>query len=477
MPLATRRLDELLEMKFSNSNARAARRCCAMLGIAISARGQSISGLQSAIKERTGQQIEWRKDAGTDERVAQAVHGLLRRTLTADTAVRIALLNNRELQATFEKIGIANADLIEAGLLKNPAFEASPRFPDKPPGGTDLELSVAQDFLDLIMLPLRKKVAAQELARTELEVGDAVLKLAADTKIAFYQLQEAEQSLAATKAVDEASAAAMQLTRRLHAAGNISDLELANEEAATSQSKVDVMAAELEIESAREKLNRLMSLWGDDLGWKAADELPPLPSTEPPQRRLEAIAISRRLDLAATEAEWRGVVQALGITRTYRYAGTVELGVDTENQTDNQRITGPTLRLELPIFNRGQGRVARLDAQLREVERRVEAEAIEIRSEVREAAARAEEQRNLALYYRDELCPERKRILDLTTTQYNAMLKGGYDLVLAKQNELAARQGYIQTLRDYWIARAELERAIGGGGGNLSTGEPRQVLH
>lgn len=431
-------------------------------GLAAPARAQSISGLQVVIEQRTGHAIAWRKDATTDELVSSAVHSLLRRTLTADTAVRIALLNNRDLQATFEKIGIANADLIEAGLLKNPVFEGSPRFPDRPPGAADVELSVAQDFLDLVMLPLRKKLAAEELARTQLLVGDAILKLSAETKTAFYQLQAAEQLRAALKAADDTSAAALELSLRQHDAGNISDLDLANQQATTAQSKLDVMAADIEIQSDREKLDRLMSLWGDDLDWKIAEELPPLPAKDPPQRRLESLALSQRLDLAATEAEWAGVVRALGITRTYRYAGTVELGVDTENQTDNQRITGPTLLLELPIFNHGQGRIARLEAQLREVERTLEGQAVDIRSEVREAAARTEAQRNLAVYYRDELCPERKRILDLTTTQYNSMLKGGYDLLLAKQNELAAERGYVEALRDYWIARVDLEQALGG---------------
>ena len=444
-----------------------------LLACAAAANGQSISALQQTVAERTGQRVEWRKDAATDEAVARSVQALLRRTVTADAAVQIALLNNRELQATFEKIGIANADLIEAGLLKNPVFEGSPRFPDKPPGGTDLELSVAQDFLDLIMLPLRKKIAAQELARTELLVGDAILKLAAETRVAFYQLQAAKELLGEIKAVNGTSDAAVQLTNRLHDAGNISDLDLANQQAAAAQSKLEVMAAELEINSDREKLTKLMGLADDD--WSASESLPALPAKELSGRGLESLALAQRLDLAATEAEWKSIVQALGLTRTYRYLGTVELGVDTENQSDDQRITGPTLRLELPIFNRGQGRIAKLEAQLREVERTVEAQAIGIRAEVRDAAARAAAQRTLALYCRDEMLPARKRVLDLTSAQYNSMLKGGYDLLLAKQNELAAQRGYIAALRDYWIARCDLDRAIGGR--RMNVGSRKKPLH
>jgi cobalt-zinc-cadmium efflux system outer membrane protein len=428
--------------------------------VALGGQPRPIPALQATIRQRTGHDIEWRADSATEQSAASAVHALLRRPLTADTAVAIALLNNRELQATFEQIGIADADMIEAGLLKNPVFEGSPRFPDSPPSAADVELSIAQDFLDLIMLPLRKKIARQKLARTQLLVGDAVLKLAADTKTAFYQLQAAEQLLAAAKTYDEASAAAAQVAVRQQQAGTISDMDLANQQAASSQSQLDIMGAEIEVQADREKLDRLMSLAEDH--WTASDQLPPLPPEDPLAQKLEALALSQRLDLAATEAEWAGIVQALGISRTYRYIGVVELGVDTENQTDNQRITGPTLRLELPIFNHGQGRIARLQAQLRQVERTLEAQAIDIRSETREASERTAAERRIVLFYRDQALPERKRVLDLTTTQYNSMLKGDYDLLIAEQNELTAQRGYIGALRDYWIARADLERATGG---------------
>lgn len=81
---------------------------------------------------------------------------------------------------------------------------------------------------------------------------------------------------------------------------------------------------------------------------------------------------------------------------------------------------------------------------------------------MREARDRLLAKKDLATYYRDELLPERTRVLTLTVEHYNAMLKGAYDLLLAKQNQLAADRSYIEALRDYWIARADLERAIGG---------------
>ncbi len=425
-------------------------------------RSDSAHNVQSSVSDRIGTRVEWRKDLEAETEISRTVQTLLRGTITAERAVQIALLNNRELQATFEEIGIANADLTEAGLLKNPLFDVSARFPDRPPSATNLEFAIVQDFLDLLMIPLRKKVAANELARAELKVGDAVLKLVAEVKTTFYTLQGKQMLFSRLGALENTNAAALELTQRQHEAGNINDLELANQQSTYSQSKLDAAQVAKEMRSDREKLNRLMGTWGNQTQWTISDELPEMAGRDFPTDRLESLAISQRLDLAASKAEVSAVVQSLGLTKTYRYVGAIEFGLDTEKSPDRQRVTGPTLRLELPIFNQGKGRIARLEAQLRQAERRLEAQAIDIRSEVREARDRLLAEKDLATYYREELVPERKRVLDLTLTNYNAMLKGPYDLLLARQNELAAERGYIEALRDYWIARADLERAVGG---------------
>jgi cobalt-zinc-cadmium efflux system outer membrane protein len=42
------------------------------------------------------------------------------------------------------------------------------------------------------------------------------------------------------------------------------------------------------------------------------------------------------------------------------------------------------------------------------------------------------------------------------------MQKGTYDLIAAKERELSAERDYAEAWKDYWIARAHLEKAIGG---------------
>jgi cobalt-zinc-cadmium efflux system outer membrane protein len=297
-----------------------------------------------------------------------------------------------------------------------------------------------------------------------------ILKLAAQVKTVFYETQAQQQLLGRLHAINQTEAAALELSISQHEAGNIPDLDLANQEATYTQTKLEAAEVATAIRSSREKLNRLMGLWGNDTDWKITDELPSIPAHEFLQRDLESVAINQRLDLAAAKTEVIALVQSLGLTKTYRYVGTIEFGVDSERDTTRQRVTGPIWKLELPIFNRGQGRIARLEAQLRQAERRVEANAISIRADVREARDRLVAKRDLAFYYRDSLLPERRHILELTLAQYNSMLKSPYDLLLAKQNELSTEKGYIDAWRDYWIARADLERAVGGRlGRNVTT--------
>ena len=396
----------------------------------------------------------------------KALHRLLGKRLTADTAARVAILNNRKLQATFENAGIARADLLEAGLLENPTLFARARFPSRG-GGNNLEASISQNFLDLLMLPLRKKMAAAELERTQLEIARATVELVAETKKSFYMLQADQQLLGRLKLIAGANEAGVDFSQRLHDAGNITDLNLLNEQAAYSEARVEVARAEADIQAGREKLNRLMGLWGSETTWTLAGELPEIPGREIPTGRLEMLALHQRHDLAASRYELASLATALKTSRTYRYLGVLEVGADVEKETDGTKLTGPEVSLSLPIFNQGQGKIAKLDARMRQAEKRFEGQAIDIRSEVREASGRLLANRSTALYYRKTLLPERLKILNQTQLQYNAMQLGAVELLMARKNQVNTERESIKAWRDYWIARGELELAVGG---NLSPG-------
>lgn len=424
------------------------------------------SDVQNIIEQRIGRRVHWNQGTSEDVAVVDAVRSMLQQELTIDEAVQIALLNNRSLQATYEELGIAQADLVQAGLLRNPLFGASFRFPDKTVGGhrsTNTEFSVVQDFLDLLVRPLRKKVAAAQFEQTKLRVGNAVLNLAAEVRSFYYTLQADEQTLEMRRTVVQATEAAVDIATRQHDAGTLKTLDLANQQGFHDQAKLDMTRTDIQIVADRERLNRLMGIWGADTMWKLPERLPELPESEIPMEHLESIAVSQRLDLAAARQETQVIAHALSLTRKYRYFYVFDVGVDSEHDVaDDVTFTGPNLTLELPIFDRRQASISRLEAQLRQSLQRLASLAIDIRSEVREIRERLLAARNVAKYHHDSILPLRQRIVDESQLYYNGMLIGVYELLLAKQNQINAGREYIETLRDYWIARSDLERAVGG---------------
>jgi cobalt-zinc-cadmium efflux system outer membrane protein len=159
---------------------------------------------------------------------------------------------------------------------------------------------------------------------------------------------------------------------------------------------------------------------------------------------------------------------ALGLAKTSRWTGVIDVGADVARLKDGHIAVGPRAAIELPIFDQRRATIARLEAQLRTSQQLLEARAIEIRSEVREAQSRLVTARRTADLYRHEIIPTREKLVALSQQQYDAMLLGVYQLVLAKQNEINAYRGYIDAVRDYWSAHADLDRAVGGATSNTS---------
>lgn len=417
--------------------------------------------VQTTIAQRTGHLIQWRGHGMEDAAVESAVNTMLAHELTVDQAVQIALLNNRHLQADFEDLGIAQADLVRAGLLQNPVFAASWRFPDRPPDITDAEYSISQNFLDILILPLRKKVARREFDSTRLELTHQVLQLTAQVKTAWYTLAARRQLLGRMKLIVEMNQTAAELAQRQYQAGNTNELGMMGQQALYEQSRIDLAHFESQLSADREQLNRLMGLWGNQTAWTIADHLPDIPTEEIPIEHLESLAIGNRLDLAAMRNQVIAMGDALAAANAVPFFTTMEIGVSTERDTDGRHVTGPTLSLELPLFDHGQIRDAKSAARLRQMQQRFEAQAIDIRSQVRQARDRLLALRDLARSYKN-LLPLRMKILQHLLHQYNGMFKSPYDLLAAKQQEAITEQACVEACRDYWIARTDLELALGG---------------
>src|ERR1700730_7379586 len=282
-----------MQMKITSSVACSLILAATLLAAAGRDKEDTFQGVQQSLRERTGKAIRWEVDQAAREQARQDVRLLLRKPLTVESAVQIALFNNRSLQATFEEIGLSAAEVIEAATIPNPKIDLAIRFPDKPPSGTYIDYSAAIDFLSVIMIPLKMRVAKDQLQAAALRVADEILELVSQVKGAYYSEQASQQLLKRFQLIVDTNAAALDLAQRQHEAGNITDLALVQPQQTYSRSRLDVAAMEAEMRRNRERLNRLLGLWGADTDWQIAGELPEVPSSDLPVKSLERLAISQ----------------------------------------------------------------------------------------------------------------------------------------------------------------------------------------
>ena len=416
--------------------------------------------LKAEVAHRTGYQIHWNLGTPEDLETAEAVTALLDRDLIAEEAVQIALLNNRRLQAIYEDLGVAQAELVQAGLLLNPVFGGSILFPSG--GGVNkIELSVAQEFINILMIPLRKKLAEEKRKAVRVRVAAAVLDMALAVKTAFYRLQGAQQELEVLCLSLHAAEASFEMAERLHRAGNITDLQLSGEQASHAQALLDVQAIEAMVLEHRERLNLLMGLWGADTEWKYAPRLPELPDGDPGLEQVETRAVTASLDLELARLEMGISAQRLGLTRATSILPNLEAGVKGEREEGRWSL-GPSLALPLPLFDQGMPARSAAEGEFRKRWEDHYALAVEVRSKARNARNRLVLARQRAEYQEKIMVPLYRRITEQTQLMYNAMQVGVFELLAVKRQELEMGRRAVRELGNYWIARAELDQLLSG---------------
>ena len=417
------------------------------------------SDISAQIEERNGLKIAWNSGSELDQAAAEKLRSLLNGKLSADQAVQVALLNNRKLQATYSDLGVAQADLVQAGLLRNPIFHAA--FLAQKGGKPDIEVGADLNFLEIFYLPLRKRVAAARFEEAKLLVTGTVLNFAGQVRTAFYLHQANEQMLELRQTIVQALDASFEIARRLSAAGNITDLDLARERAQFEASKLALRSAEVAVRQSREQLNSLMGLWGSDTQWQIDSRLPDIPTEALRVDELERLAINRSVDLL--HARQRIIVsgEQLGFNRATIWLPELDFGVHGEREEGSWQI-GPEIGFPIPLFDQGQGRIGRALAELRRAQNDYYALAIDVRSGARAFRDRIEGARDRALYYRDILLPLHERIVNETQLQYNAMQIGPFQLLRAREQQIETAVGYVNALREYWIARGDVALLLSG---------------
>lgn len=430
-------------------------------------RHAGFDSVRSLVRERGEPDIHWRHmelgaepDAEPDRSSAQQVTELLEQPLGPEGAVRVALLHSAELQAAFEELGVARARLLGASLPANPEVHGDIGFVAGQEG-PEYGLAATVDLTRIIFLPMRRGVARAELAAAQVQAASRALALAYQVRNAFYDYQAAEQLLEIAQTVLEAGAASYEIARRLHEAGNLTDLDLANQRAFYEEARIAVANAEVNVLSRRAELDALMGLSGDHTRWRLAGRLAEPAGVAPEGANLEARAIERSLDLLELEQRYTAAARRANLSRAQGLLPSLRAGVQAEREEGPWDI-GPMVALEIPLFDQGQAQVGVARAEMRRIARQYTARAVRIRAAVRAAESQLVTASRRVHHYRDVLLPLRQHIVDETQRQYNAMQVGVFQLLDAKRAHIRTGQEYVIALRDYWRARATLDQILAG---------------
>jgi outer membrane protein TolC len=413
--------------------------------------------IQQAAQAHLDKQVVWARTPEQRGELDARVAELLAQALTADAAVQIALFNNRELQAAYFELGVSEADLVQAGRLPNPGFS----FGALTRGGErEIERGVHFNLARLITLPAGRRL---ESARFEIVQGQLTLQMlgvAADVRKAWVTAVAADETVRYMAKVRAAADASAELARRMAAAGNWNSLNQAREQSFAADAALNVARAQRAQVAARERLTRLLGLWGEQTAYRLPERLPDLPAQARDAPDIEARALASRLDVQAARRDAEALARKLGLTRSTRFVNVLEIGAvrNSSNELPTQR--GVEVSVELPLFDWGEARVARAEALYMQSVNRAAQVAIDARSQVREAYLGYRNAFDVARHQFEVVLPLRKRISDETLLRYNGMLIGVFELLADTKQQIGAVNTGIEALRDFWLAEADLQMAM-----------------
>lgn len=383
---------------------------------------------------------------------------LLSKPLTEDAAVKVAVLENRSVPAGYERLGVARADLVQAGLLANPVFTWDLKAFS---AGNEVEIGLSRSFLDVFLIPLRRRVAAADLAATEASVTRDLVGLVFDVRRAFVTARSAESVVATARENLRSAESSFDLMKGLSAAGNVVDPEVTLAEMLAGRARLDLEAAEADARDAREPMNVLLGLRRGAIDWTIDGALPPLP--EPAAGDVESSAVANSLELAESRARIESAARSLGLLPAATAMTTFDLGVVGKREaTDGSWGFGPDVAVTLPIFDTGNAARWKACAEVRERVARHAERTVEVESAARRYSARASALARRAKALEATWIPLHARHVEETTRRYRAMQVGPFEVLEARRREIDARREHAETVRDAWLARLDLDELLAG---------------
>jgi outer membrane protein TolC len=397
-------------------------------------------------------------------RADAAVQTLLHRTVTPDAAVQIGLFINRGLQAAYDELALAETDFVQESLPPNPTISLS-RIAGG--GGSEIERQVVGDILALATLPFRSSIARDRFHQAQLRAALDTLGLAADIRRAYFRAVAANELVALLTDAKATAESTAQLAKKLGETGSISKLDQARDQVFYAETTADLATARQDAASSRERLVRLLGLWGADLGFRLPNRLPALPARARTLPSVEADAVGHRLDLQIARLDLVALAKTLDLTEASRFVTVFDLaGIDKRirdpgNAPRTER--GFDVQIQIPVFDGGEVRVRQAVETYNGAFNRLTEKAINVRSEARDAYRSYRSAFDIAMHYEREVLPLRKLINDEMQLRLNSMQVDVFALVTEARQRVAAQRAAIDARRDFFLAQSELQAAINGG--------------
>ena len=419
-----------------------------------------------------------RKDvvAIRNESVAVAAYSdvqrLLARPLTADAAVQIALLNNAGLQAAYNRLGVAEAVMVQGSRPPLPSFGFDWV---KTSIELDVERLIVASILSLATWPARSKLAGIRFEQAELRAADETLRLAAETRRAYIRAVAARQILTALNAAKASATSSASLSESLTQTGAVSKLDHAKRQEFATEMEAQLTAARQQADASEERLTRLLGLWGKNLSSVLPNTLPPLPGHARGLGAVEQQAMERRVDLAVARLEAEALARSFGLTRKTRFINVLDAAGISKTQKDKGEPSadggGFNIAFEVPLYDFGKARVREAEQRYLEAINGLAQKAVNARSEAREAFGAYKASYAIAAQYEHQVLPLRDTISAETELQFNAMQIDAFALLEVARAKADAEVASIEARRNFWLASTDLSVAVLGGGG-LSDGRP-----
>jgi outer membrane protein, heavy metal efflux system len=388
--------------------------------------------------------------------------------ITLDEAIQMALEHNHNLKAARTTIQQSEATEITANLRPNPALTVDAQFlpifqPDR--FSADYINTTAQFDAGISYLfergrkrQHRLQAARDVTAQTRSTVADNERTLAFNTASQFVSVQLSESMLDLAEQDLKSFQHTVDISDSRYKAGDISQSDFLKIHLQLLQFQQDVAQARLARVQALVGLRQFLGYESVPADFDVAGTFDYAPVTVKLED-LQAKALAERPDLRAAT---QGVTAANSQYLLAKANGKVDVIGTFDYDHVNAVSTGSFFAtLQIPIFNRNQGEIARTHFAITQAEELKLAASDQVMTDVSDAYEGVRANDEVVVLYRSGYLDEAKLSLEISEYAYKRGAASLLDYLDAERSYRATQLAYRQSLASYLTAVEQLREAVG----------------